>query len=216
MLVSLFCEVGCKALGVFLSPTRGERKIEAEYDLGEREDEKILVVVNQGDWLGAEVNLRYYLTRALNKELERKIKVSAEYLVEYEELSKIRSSRSDFSILSPVELGKALDAAMVLLVTIEGYELGEMAETSYYKGGLSGGAVLFDTVSGEKLWPESDESKSIKVGFDVEQSGEKVAIERLVAAFSYCTVRYFYDCFVEKFKIAEDRSSVSWENWGAE
>ena len=208
-----FFQGGCGIIARLGTPTRHERKIPAEYGLARHKGQKILVLVNQPGWLGAQANLRYYLTDAMNKELTKKIKISPTNLVAYGELSEFRSNRPDFSLLSPVEVGTALGADMVLSVMVENYQLSEIAETGYYKGLLDAQVVLRSVATGAKLWPEAVHSKSIKVGFEVEAAGQEVAVKRLANACAYCTVRYLYDCPVDKFRIAEDRSGVGWEDW---
>ncbi len=209
---ALFCN-SCAILGVMGTPTGQERVVTAEYDLARHKDQKILILVEQPGWLSAGTNLRFYLTDAITRELTRKLKLTPECFVAYDELSQFRSDRSDFSLLSPVEVGKALNADVALLVSVEDCQLNEMAEANYYSGLLAAQAALFETASGRRLWPESGESKSIKVGFDIESLGPDVAVRRLAAGCAYCTVRYFYNCPKNKFKIADDRSSVGWEDW---
>ncbi len=199
-------------VGLLGTPARHERKIPAEYDLTKRKKQKILVLVEQPGWLGAQANLRYHLTEAINKELTREIKISITKLIDYDRLSEFRSKREDFSLLSPIEIGTAFDANMVLLVVVESYQLNEVPETSYYKGSLGVKAVLLGTVTGKKLWPESEESRSIKVGYEVENRGQEIAIKRLAAAAAHCNVRHFYNCPKERFKIADDKSRINWEN----
>ena len=213
ILVMVFFCSGCGIVSVLGTPSRHERKIPAEYDLTEHKDQKILVLVNQPAYLDAEVNLRYYLTRDVRENLIKRIKISPEELVGYSELSEFRSNRGDFSLLSPVEVGSALGADMVLLVMVENYRLSEMAETGYHTGFLGAQTILLETATGEKLWPESSKSKSIRVGFEVEKSGQEVAVERLTAACARCIVRYLYDCPKGKFKIADDESNIGWESW---
>ncbi len=207
-----FCG-GCEMLGVLGSSRRSEGKVPAEYDLREHKDQKILVLVDQPGWLNAQANLRYYLTDAINKNIVVNLKINPENLVEYDKLSLLRSNRADFSLLGPVEIGTALDANTVLLVTIEDCQLSEVGEPNYYKGLLSARAALLDTASGKKLWPKSDDSKSISVGFDIEERGREIAVIRLAGACAYCTVRYLYDCPRNKFEISEDRSDVDWGRW---
>lgn len=207
---------GCSFVGTagtLGSPTSHEKKIPAEYDLTMRRKQKILVLVNQPAYLDAQANLRFYLTEAMSKNLVKKVKIRPWFLVGYNELSEFRSNRPDFSLLSPAEVGTALDADMVLLVTLEEYQLHELAETGYYKGFLSARAILLDTATGEKLWPKSAKSKSIKVGFEVESYGQEVAVKRLMDACAHCTVRYFYNCPKDKFKTFDDKSDISWEEW---
>lgn len=206
----VFCG-GCGLVSVLGTPTRHEKKIPAEYNLAKHADQKILVLVSQPAWLDSRVNLRYHVTGRLNEELAKKVDIPPEHLVTYDELSKFRSNQSRFSRLSPTEIGTALDANLVLLVMINGYELSAMPDTSYFKGFLSAEAALRDVATGKKLWPEAGASKSVRVGFDVESYGLYVAVERLASALAHCTVRYLYDCSKENFKIADDRSDINWE-----
>jgi len=209
LVVALFYS-GCGIVGIVGTPRAHEEKVVAEYDLAEHKDQKILVLVNQPVWLNAQVNLRYYLTRAINKNLTAKVKIPPEHLVSYGELSEFRSNKSDFLLLSPVEVGEALDANMVLLAEIGSYELNSIAGMNYYEGFLGVQSVFLDVATGEKIWPEFARSKIIKVGFDVERRGQEIAVKRLTAASAYCLVRYFYDCPKNEFKIADDRSGIGW------
>ena len=195
------------------TPTRHERKVAAEYNLSNHREQKILVLVNQPGWLNVRVNLRYYLTKQINENLIKKAEIPPEHLVGYNELSEFRSGQGDFSLLSPVEVGAALNADMVLLVMVNGYELNRIAKTDYYKGFLSVQGILHNVATGEKLWPRSAKSKSVKVGFEIESRGREAAVHRLVAASAHCTVRHLYDCPKDKFKISDDRSNIGWESW---
>jgi hypothetical protein len=213
-LATLLFHSGCGIVGVAGTPGSHEKKIPAEYDLTKHRDRKILVLVNQPIWLNAKVNLRYYLTDAINKNLARKVKIPSGNLVAYNELSEFRSNQPNFSLFPPPKAGRALDADVVLLVIIDDYQLHKIAETDYYKGSLNTQTILLDTATGEKLWPKSVKSKSIKVGFEVEERGRELAVKRLVRACAYCTVRYLYNCPKDKFKIFDDKSDVGWESWG--
>ena len=139
-----------------------------------------------------------------------KVKIANENLIGYEELADFHAGRGDFSQLSPVEVGRALGADIVLLVVVDDYQLSRTPEESYYRGGLSTKSVLFDTASGKKVWPQVKSSKSVRVGFEVEQRGQEIAIKRLMGSSAYCTVRYFYNCAVSKFKIGDDRTHIGW------
>ena len=210
-LTAAFFWSGCVIISNLGTPTRHERKIAAEYDLAGHTDQKMLVFVNQPAWLNAQDNLRYYLMKKINENFIKKAEIPPEHLVGYNELSEFRSNHADFALLSPIEVGAALNADMVLLVMVNGYELNKMAQTNYYTGFLSVRIVLHDVATGEKLWPESARSKSIKVGFEVESRGREVALARLVSALAHCTVRYFYNCPQAKFKIADDLTEIDWE-----
>ena len=204
---------GCGIVAVMGTSTNYEKKVPAEFELAKHRDQKILVLVNQPGWLNAEVNLRYYLTEAINKKLIEKLKIPSKHLVAYSQLSEFRSNQRNFSSLSPVEVGGGLGADMVLLVTIADYQLRGMTEADYYKGHLNTETILIDVATGEKLWPKSAKSKSVKVGFEVERNGQQAAVKRLASACAYCMTRYFYDCPKKKFKIADDKSGVGWESW---
>jgi hypothetical protein len=216
-LAMVFPHSGCNLAGVVPvlgTPTRYEKKIPPEYDLAQHEDQKILVLVNQPGWLGAQANLRYYLTEAINEHLTARVKVKSAYLVGYDELSKFRSNQHNFSLLSVAEVGAALDASMVLLVVVEDYQLTRMGEMDYYRGFLAARTMLVDVGSRKKVWPKSGESKTVKVGFEMWQGSQGTAVTRLAASFAHCTVRYFYGCTVANFKIPDDRSGAGWEDWG--
>jgi len=210
-LSAVFFYSGCGIVGLLGTPSQYEKKIPAEYDLTKQKDQKILVLVEQPGWLSTQTNLRYYLTKAIGENLIAKVKIPPEYIISYDELSEFRSNKDDFSLLSPVAVGKALGADIVLLVMIEDYQLNEVAETGYYNGFLGTQSVLFETATGGKLWPESAEGKSIKVGFEVGEKGREAAVSRLVTACAYCTTRYFYNCPKYKFKIFDERREPGWE-----
>jgi len=205
---------GCQLPGILGTKTRHEKKIEAEYDLTEHIDQKILVLVEQPVYLNAGTNLRYYITDAMNRDIVRRIKIEPEMLIDYSELSNFRTSRGDFAQLSKAEVGKALGADMVLYVDIDDYQLRQMPQEGYVNGFLNGRAVLLETKGGGQVWPAGGESKTIKVGFEVENRGEDIAVKRLAMAFACCTVRYLYDCPEDEFKIFEDRSGIHWQKWG--
>jgi len=209
-LAVVFFHSGCRIVGIVGTPRSHEKKITAEYDLSAHRKQRVLVLVNQPAWLDAGVDLRYYVTEAINTNLVRKVKIPSRNLVTYNKLFEFRSNQRNFSLLSPAKVGTALEADVVLLVMIEDYQLHEMAETGYYKGLLNTRTVLLDAATAEKLWPKSAESKSIKVGFEVGERGRESALKRLVRACAYCTVRYLYDCPRNKFKIFDDKSDIGW------
>jgi len=215
-LTAVLFHSGCsftRTTSALSTPTSHEKKIPAEYDLTKLKDQKILVLVNQPAYLNAQANLRFHITNAINKRLTEKIKLSPECLVSYDELSEFRSNKPNFSLLSPVEVGAALDANMVLFVIMDDYQLNKMADYDYYKGFLSAQSVLFETGTGEKLWPESAKSKHVRVAFEIEQRGQEIAIKRLASACAHCIARYFYDCPKDKFKIFDDKSDEAWRRW---
>jgi hypothetical protein len=204
---------GCGLAGLLGTPTRYEQKVKAEYNLAAHKKQKMLVLVNQPAWLDAKDNLRYPLTEAMGKSLAKKVKIPAESIIGYETLSQFRSNQVNFSRLAPDKIGRSLGVDYVLLVVIGEYSLTEVPQTNYYKGQLSAEAVLIDAANGVKLWPAYETGRRIRVGFDAMAGDREIAVNRLADACAYCTVRFFYDCSVAKFKIAEDRSDVDLEKW---
>ena len=213
ILTSIFCHGGCGTVAVLGTPTSHEKKVPAEYNLAGHRRSRILVLVEQPLWVGVEVNLRFYLTEAINKNLAAKVKIPSRNLVTYRELSEFRANQPNFSLLPPAEVGTALGANMVLLVVVEDCQLHEISETRYYKGALSARTILLDAATGETLWPKSEKSKSIRVGFEVGGRSRASAVKRLVKACAYCIVRYLYDCPKDKFKIFDDNSDINWDSW---
>ncbi len=210
VLTSLICHGGCGAVAVVGTPTSHEKKVPAEYDLAGHKHRRILVLVEQTLWVGVEVNLRLYLTEAVNKDLVKKVGIRSRSLVAYRRLSDFRSNRPDFSLLPPAEVGAALGADVVLLVMVENFQLQEIADTGYHKGFLGARAALIDAATGKKIWPEFTGSKTIKVGFEIGQRSPELAVKRLVKACAHSIVRYLYDCPKDKFKIFDDKSDIGW------
>ncbi|MHC4618490.1 MAG: hypothetical protein ACYTEQ_12145 [Planctomycetota bacterium] len=207
---------GCGLISLIGTPTRHEKKVRAEYDLTGDKDRRMLVLVNQPSWLDAQANLRYYVTARMNEQLSKKTKIRPGNLVPYSAVSEFRSNRGDYAFLSPAAVGAALKADTVLFVTINSHELNNLDAMGYFKGFVSAECALYDVPTGKKLWPGSAASKSVKVGFDIESGGREAAVDRLAGSLAHCTVRYFYDCPEDQFKIADDKSNIAWESWRKE
>jgi hypothetical protein len=210
VLAGVFFYNGCGIVGLMGTPSQYEKKIPAEYDLAKQKGKKILVLVEQPGWLSTQANLRYYLTEAVRENLISKVKVPPKYILSYKELSEFRSNKSDFSSLSSAAAGKALGADIVLLVTIEDYQVSEVAGSGYYNGSLSVQAAVFEA-GGEKAWPEDAAGKSIKVGFETGERGQEEAVKRLVNACAHCITRYLYNCPEYKFRIFDEGKKTGWE-----
>jgi hypothetical protein len=211
-IIVLLFSPGC-IVPVLTTPTRHEKKIPAEYNLAVIEDRTIVVLVENPIWANAPVGLTSQLTAELNSNLTDKIGLKSEVLIPYERLQTFRATAPDVAGLSPSGLGKAVGADLVLFVEVHDFALSKTIETDYYKGLLEGRAALFDAGSGQRLWPESEHGKLIRVAFDVEQGDYDEAVSRLSRAFAHCVTRYLYDCPVAKFKIFEDKSGTGWRDW---
>lgn len=214
-LIAVLLSSGCGIFGLLGTPTRHEKKLPAEYDLAARSGGKLLVLVNKPAWLVTSADIERRLTEAINKHVEarfnkKKKKIS---LVPYEQITEFRSQKPEHYIPSPARTGEALDADLVLYVVINKYRLTQVTQSSYYKGELAGLAELVGVRTGKVLWPDSIEGKGIRVAFDIEQGGYEAGIARLADSFAYCTIRYFYDCPLDEFRIFDDKSHTSWRQW---
>jgi len=203
---------GC-IVPVLTTPTRNEKKIPAEYNLALDENSMVVVLVQNPVWANAPVSLTSQLTTELNKNLTDKIGLKPEQIISYEKVQTYMATMQGASQLSPVGLGRAVGADLVLFAEVHEFELGKTIETDYYKGRLEGRAALFDVVSEQKLWPDSETGKTLRITFDVEKGDYDQAVDRLARSFAHCITRYLYDCTVAKFKIYEDRSGTGWKNW---
>ncbi|MDD5063156.1 MAG: hypothetical protein PHQ35_00140 [Phycisphaerae bacterium] len=205
VLAGLFFNSGCGIVGLVGTPSQYEKEIPAEYDLTKQKDKKILVLVKQPSGFRAKTNLHYYLTEAVRDSLVSNVKVKPKYVLSYKVLSEFRSNRSDFSSLSPEEVGKALGADIVLLVEIRDFQLNEVVGSGYYNGSLSVQAAVYDANDG-KEW----EGRNVDVGFDTGERGQEGAAMRLVNACAYCITRYLYNCPEYKFRISDEGKNTGW------
>lgn len=210
--VMCFCS-GCALVGLAGTPTRREEKVPAEYDLARHADSRTLVLVEQPAGLNVRANVRHNLTSHINRQLIEKVELPAQGLVPYEELADFRSARSDFSLLSPIEIAGALNADVVLFVAIEDCRFKKIDITDYFKASLVTQCVLWQVADGKRLWPEAADGKTVAVAFEIGPQGRLAAVDKLALSMAYCIVRYFYDCPEDRFKIADDRTDSQWRNW---
>ncbi|MFA5251686.1 MAG: hypothetical protein WC454_03770 [Phycisphaerae bacterium] len=205
VLAGVFFCGGCGIVGLVGTPSQYEKKISAEYDLTKQKGKKILVLVEQPGGFSTKANLRYYLTEAIRDSLISQVKVRPKYILSYKDVSEFRSNRSDFSSLSPEEVGKALGADIVLLVMIKDCRLNDVAGSGYYNGTLSAQAAVYE-VDGGKVW----EGRSVEVGFDTGERGQEETIGRLVDACAFCITRNLYNCPKYKFRISDEGKNTGW------
>jgi hypothetical protein len=206
---------GCALIGILGTPTPSEKMIPAEFKFVAAEGKKILVLVNQPSWLNAPPLLRQTLT----KQIQARLIANAGpkpllNMISYESLSEFRSKEAAFSSMTAAQIGKALNADLVLIADLTAYRLVNIEDSDYFGGSLSGCTFLIDVANSDKLWPADAENKKINVAFDIESHGREAAFDRLAAAFAHCTARFFYDCPANNFKIAEDKSDSIWSQWG--
>lgn len=202
---------GCGLVARMATPTQHEKIVPAEFDLSEETTKTILVLVDQPPYISAPGNMRYYITNAVNNKLKENLEFEEQYLVEYSDIADFRSSREDFADLSPTQIAAQLNADMVLLIVVEHFELVDIAKSGCYRGAINAQTAMYDTATEQKLWPKDQDSKLIKVGFDVAKGKSEQVTKRLANSFSHCLVRYFYDCKIPKFRILDDRTTGIWQ-----
>jgi hypothetical protein len=205
---------GCspQIIGVLGTPTSAETEGKAEYDLSKNKDKKILVFVDQPTYLSDYPNLRFYITDMISKMLQdkNKAKMPPSSFVDYHALADLRANTTDFYTLSPTQAGRKLSADLVLVVTITDCKIRDIPEGGYVTGTLDAYAALYNVSSGEKLWPTTEQSKMVTVGFDSERRGRDAGVVRLAVAAAHCVTRYFYNCPNAGFKISDERTASGW------
>jgi hypothetical protein len=213
VLVALVFQAGCQAVGmvsVLGTPTSSEATVPAEYNITEQKGSKILVLVDVSSFLNAHPNLRFFMTDAINKNLQARLKIKPELLFDYDKIADYRSETSDFSLLSPEQVGSALGADFVLHVVVSDYKVTQQGDSGYVNASLDAQASLVKVAGGEKLWPTPEASRLIQVGCESERRGPDVVAIRLAAAAARCISRYLYDCPKNQFKISDERTSIGW------
>ena len=209
---------GCGLIAVLGTESPSKQKTPAEIrlikDKEKDKTKKLLVLVKQPSYLNAPPLLGQVLTEQIQARLIANAALSQSNLIGGDTLAQFRSSTPNFYSMTPQEIGKALKADWVLIADLTAYKLVNVANTEYYSGSLIGRAFLIDIADSRQIWPADSGDKKIDVGFDVERKGSQAALIRLAAAYAHCATRYFYDCPVSKFKIADDKSALVWSQWG--
>jgi len=211
--ISALFSIGCGVISVLGTPTNSEKTIDAEFDLAAEENGKIVVYVDQPAWINAPAGLRQIISDQINARLTGYAKIDAERIISYGKLSQFRSSRVTFDTLTAQEVGRGVGADVVIVVTLSGYTLEDMAGSDIYEGSLDGQVSLVKVEGDEQLWPEDIKGRVIKVGIDMESKGASAGVARMASAFGHCATRYLYSCPKNLFKIREDRSGSHWQEW---
>ncbi len=203
---------GCAAGGLIASPSAHEQKTDAEFELRQYRQERVLVLVDQPAWAATSYNLRQSITASLHDDITSKTRLSERNLIEYGRLVEIRDAYGQgFWDLEPAEVGHILGADLVLAVSIIEYDMESLADIEYYEGSISASAKIVDVETGYNLWPGSDNGKIVRVGFEAE-AGHRVE-QRLSEAVSHCIVRYLYDCPGPEFRHPDELSGTGWDSW---
>jgi hypothetical protein len=186
-----------------------EQKIPAELMLKEHAEGGVLVFVEEARGMSGELDLRSGLSETVSTFLVKKARINSDYLVGQSKLLQLRSDKDDFSRLSPVEVGAAAGAGVVLYVLIEDYKLYRIAARDYYEGSLITRSILFDAASGRVLWPRLGDGRVVRVKVELETAGRAAALDRLINATAHCITRSFYDCPRPKFRTRDEQTGYS-------
>ena len=120
----------------------------------------MLVLVEQPAWATSEANMRLYLTQAIESLLTEKIGHKGRVFVPYHELGGSAEQIPPILRCCRREVGKAR-SHMVLYIVIDNFGLYGLSDAGYYRGQLDARSGLYDVASGQRLWPQSGELKSV-------------------------------------------------------
>lgn len=203
----------CNLIGIMGSKSYYEQRIAAELMLKDYADGGVLVFVDETGAGRSERELRPGLAEMVGVYLVKKARMKSENLVSNDRLSDLRGQRADFSSLSPVQLGGATGAGVVLYILITDYELYAMDEREYYGGSLVTRSILFDVASGRALWPRESAGRIVKTSVALETGGRAATLDRLITATAHCITRSFYDCRRPQFHTADEERDYGLEQW---
>jgi hypothetical protein len=196
---------GCspQMIGALASPGAEDIKIPAEYDVAAQKPQHLLILVQQSATANPKVNLRLFLTKAAAAVLVGELKFKETNLVPYGDVVKLRKENPNFESMTPPEIGKALNADMVLYLIIEDFQLYGFGETGYHKVDLNVGGAVYD-VNGVRVWPTETELKQAKVCLEAPSGNLDNDAARLSQAAVRCIVRHLYDCPKPESRVSEE------------
>ncbi len=213
-LISLACVFlsGCVLAAKLGTPGRDEQIIPAEFKLDAYKEAKIAIVVRSGLADQQSQTVSYYLDVVVRSLLiaNNKKTLKEKNFVPYKEFAKLKADLVVMERYSAVEIGKMLNADVVLEIEMSNCRLEALSGTGYYEGSLSLSGILYDVKSGAALWPEDGFSKQASVSFDIDATGRDGAMKRLAKTGGHCIARYFYDCPMPKFEIPEETAATQW------
>ncbi len=207
-----FCGA-CNMIGVIGSKSYYEQKVPAEFMLKDVAEGGVLIFVDEAGAGRGELELRPGLSEVIGAFLVKKARIKSKNLVSHDRLSQLRDQREDFSSLSPVQLGRAAGAAVVLYILVEYYELYAMSEQMYHSGSLVARSILFDVASGRALWPRHGDGRVVKARVEIETGGRAATLNRLIATTAHCITRNLYDCRRPEYRTADEDDGYNPQQW---
>ena len=203
----------CNMIGVIGSKSYSEQKVPAEFMLKDVAEGGVLIFVDEAGGGREELELRPGLSEVVGAFLVKKARIKSKNLLSPDRLSQLRDQREDFSSLSPVQLGRAAGAAVVLYILVEDYELYAMGEQMYHSGSLVARSILFDVASGRALWPRRGDGRVVKAKVEIETGGRAPTLNRLIATTAHCITRNLYDCPKPTYRTADEDGGYSPQQW---
>jgi hypothetical protein len=207
---------GCEALNIveiITTPTYGEEKIPAEYDLKANSKGGILIYVEPSIGSGVGISLQKDVSDVIKGYMVKKAKIKGGYVNAQSKISLVRAEGDRFKGLSPVQIGKKLSAGLVLHVRIENYGLYQMSDRGYYNGSMATRSMLYEVESGKLVWPADEGGKLIRTHVELETGGRKPTADRLIQATGFCIVRNFYNCIRNQYKITDEVEDYNAEKY---
>jgi hypothetical protein len=198
---------GCEVLNlgeILVTPTYGEQKIPAEYDLKANSEGEILIFVEGSPSSGSSLSLEDQISKVVKSYMVKRAKIKDKYVFPLSRLSMARGNGDSLKGLSPVQIGKKLNKSLVLHVIIDNNQLYQMSGRGYYDGTLVTRTRLFDVETGQVLWPDEKGGRIVKTHVELETAGRKAASQRLQSATGHCIVRSLYNCIRNKYRIKDE------------
>ena len=207
---------GCEGLNfikILTTPTYGEQKIPAEYDLKANSEGGILIYVEPSVGSGVGVSPQPEMADMIKAYMAKRAKIKDKYINVQSQVSLSQIKDDDFEGLSPAQIGKKLSAGLVLHVKIENYGLYQMSNRGYYSGSMVTRSVLYDVETGKAVWPADSNGRVFRTNVELELGGQSATSNRLLKAMGYCIVRNFYDCIRNQYRTSDEVQDVNDEKY---
>lgn len=205
LLLTSGCVVGDVG-GILVSPGSNEKKVPAEFALGENVDEEnlVLILVDGGPMSKASITFQNSLALTVSGYLQSQAKMKGEHIMANARPLLMQTAMPQIAMMSPAQIGEAVGAKWVLNVIIEDYKLYQMGGQSYYSGSLVTRSFLYDCQSKKAVWPINTDGKYIANKVELEAKGPQETMNRLKSAAGYCITRCLYDCPEDRYKVADE------------
>lgn len=213
ILISLpfvFCG-GCKLAALAVTPGPYDRKVPAEYNIKDRQDDKILVIVEESAGVRAGLVFREELAKAFNARLLGMVKLKRENVIVCKESDYFKKNGKMFSQVSPMQIGRDLGAGMVLYVNVINFELRPSGMEDLFLGSLAVRSMLVDANEKKILWPADGNPRLIRMAIDIETKGAGQVKEKLFSSTAHGVLRYLYDVRVRHFKTSAEQRQYNQE-----